>query len=84
MAHVYTRSCINRLGINIASIVQPGYSGILTLEIVNKGNIAVKLKSGMRIVQLVLFDVSNDEFIPYSEIDEAKYVANIEPKISNI
>ncbi|MDB2107874.1 dCTP deaminase [Clostridium paraputrificum] len=84
MAHVYTRSSINRLGINIASIVQPGYSGTLTLEIINKGNTAVKLKSGMRIVQLVLFDVSKDEFIPYSEIAGAKYVANTEPKISNI
>lgn len=84
MSHVYTRSSINRLGINIASIVQPGYSGTLTLELKNNGHNAIRLKTGMRVVQLVLFDVENSEFTPYSKIRNAKYIANTEPKISNI
>ncbi|WP_346866836.1 MULTISPECIES: dCTP deaminase [unclassified Clostridium] len=84
MSHVYTRSSINRLGINIASIVQPGYSGTLTLELRNNGHNAIKLKAGMRVVQLVLFDVENSEFTPYFNIRDAKYIANTEPKISNI
>lgn len=84
MSHVYTRSSINRLGINIASIVQPGYSGTLTLELKNIGHNAIKLTAGMRVVQLVLFDVQSDKFIPYSKIRDAKYIANTEPKISNI
>ena len=84
MSHVYTRSSINRLGINIASVVQPGYSGTLTLELKNIGHNAIKLTAGMRIVQLVLFDVESDEFTAYSQIRDAKYIANTEPKISNI
>lgn len=84
MSHVYTKSSISTLGINIASIVQPGYSGTLTLELKNSGHNAIKLKAGMRVVQLVLFDVESSEFIPYSNIRNAKYIANTEPKISNI
>lgn len=84
LGHIYTRSSVNRLGISIASIVQPGYSGTLTLELVNKGQNAIKLVSGMRIVQLILFDVDSNEFIPYFNIRGAKYIADTEPKISNI
>lgn len=84
MSHVYTRSSINRLGIKIASIVQPGYAGTLTLELINLGQTAIKVKSGMRIVQLVLFDVNSSEFIPYFKIRGAKYITNTEPKLSNI
>jgi len=84
MGQVYTRSSINRLGINISSIVQPGYSGTLTLELINHGENAIKLKSGMRLVQLVLFDIERDDFISYSNINNAKYIANVEPKTSNI
>ncbi|EOU2128623.1 TPA: dCTP deaminase [Clostridium perfringens] len=84
MANIYTRSSINRLGVKISSIVQPGYSGTLTLELINRSNSTVKLKCGMRIIQVVLFDTGDKEAIPYRNIKGAKYIANTEPKVSNI
>ena len=38
----------------------------------------------MRIVQLILVNVENSNFTPYSNISNSKYVANIEPMTSNI
>lgn len=84
MANIYTRSSINRLGVKISSVAQPGYSGTLTLELINRSDSPVKLKCGMRIIQLVLFDIGNEEAIPYRHIKGAKYIANTEPKVSNI
>lgn len=84
MSNIYTRSSINRLGVKISSIAQPGYRGTLTLELINMSDSPVKLKCGMRIIQLVLFDVGNGGVLPYSNIKGAKYIANTEPKVSNI
>ena len=84
MSNIYTRSSINRLGVKISSIAQPGYSGTLTLELINRSDSPVKLKCGMRIIQLVLFDVGNEGVLPYRNIKGAKYIANTEPKVSNI
>lgn len=84
MSNIYTRSSINRLGVNISSIAQPGYSGTLTLELINRSDSPIKLKCGMRIVQLVLFDVGDEGIVPYGNIKGAKYIANTEPKVSNI
>lgn len=38
----------------------------------------------MRIIQLSLFKGENFEYKDYSKLKEAKYIANIEPKISII
>lgn len=84
MANIYTRSSINRLGLKISSIAQPGYSGTLTLELINKSDSPVKLKCGMRIIQIILFDTGDNEAIPYRNTKGAKYIANTEPKVSNI
>lgn len=84
MGQVFTRSSINRLGINIASIVQPGYAGTLTMELINKGESAVRIKSGMRFSQLILYEIASEEFESYSKIKGSKYIADTEPKISNI
>ena len=37
VGNIYTRSSLNRLGIQIASMVHSGYRGSLTLELINKG-----------------------------------------------
>lgn len=55
VGNIYTRSSLNRLGIQISSVIHSGYRGVLTLELINNGAIPIKLKSGMRIVQLELF-----------------------------
>lgn len=84
VGNIYTRSSLNRLGIQIASMVHSGYRGSLTLELINKGITPIKLKVGMRIIQLSLFKGENFEYKDYSKLKEAKYIANIEPKISII
>lgn len=50
------RSSWGRLGLNIATAtaVAPGYSGVLTLELVNHGNAPLMLYPGTRIAQLIL------------------------------
>lgn len=84
MSHIFTRSSINRLGVTISSIAQPGYAGTLTLELINKGENAIRLKTGMRIAQLVLFDVGDNNFGSYISIEGSKYIGNINPRVSNI
>lgn len=83
IAYVFTRSSFNRLGVQIASMVQPGYVGTLSLELINKGQNAIKLKTGMRIVQILLFDIK-DKINAYPSLDGSKYIGNIEPQLSNI
>lgn len=80
---VYARSSLNRLGIQLSSIVQPGYAGSLTLELINKGNNAVNLMVGMRIVQLILFKVDDSLDKSYN-INITKYIGNIDPIVSQI
>ncbi|MFW6029620.1 MAG: dCTP deaminase [Halanaerobiales bacterium] len=81
---IYTRSSWNRLGINISSIIQPGYAGVLNLELMNNSSNPLALYSGLRIVQLVLYDAEGDSFNSYLEQSLSKYVANSEPNLSNI
>ncbi|WP_281979583.1 dCTP deaminase [Tenacibaculum mesophilum] len=52
------RSSYSRLGLTISTIVQPGYCGCLSIEIINSGNIPIKLVSGARILQLKLTRVN--------------------------
>lgn len=83
VGNIITRSSINRLGLCVTSIVQPGYSGTLTLELINNTNTAIKLTVGMRIVQLILNSVTDIE-IPYVIQSGSKYVGNTMPNISSI
>ncbi|MED1601751.1 dCTP deaminase [Alkalihalophilus marmarensis] len=83
MGFVYTRSSFERLGLSITSVIQPGYAGTLTLQLTNKGENAIKLRTGMRIVQLVLFQVSK-ELDSYRSAISSKYVGNIHPVLSEI
>lgn len=83
---LFTRSSLQRLGLSTSSIIQPGYTGTLTVPLENKGNTPIVLKSGMRLFQLVLFDVSSDnagECISYTNT-ESKYVGDTSPAVSGI
>ncbi|WP_158077251.1 dCTP deaminase [Caenibacillus caldisaponilyticus] len=79
-----TRSSWNRLGINLTSIVQPGYAGVLTLELMNKSSNPIALYVGLRLVQLCLFTVEGTNSDQYITQSISKYVAHSEPKTSNI
>jgi dCTP deaminase len=56
---VIGRSSWGRLGLVIATAtkVDPGFRGILTLELVNQGSVPIRLYPGTRIAQLVFYPV---------------------------
>ena len=52
------RSSYSRLGLSISTIVQPGYCGCLSVEIVNSGNTSINILTGTRFLQARFFTVS--------------------------
>lgn len=56
---VTARSSWAREGLNIATatIVNPGYTGIVTLELANFGQIPIKLYPGLRLAQIAFYDL---------------------------
>lgn len=59
-AMLTTRSSLQRIGLSTSSFVQPGYAGTLTVPLENKSSIPVVIKSGMRLFQLVIFELNDD------------------------
>jgi dCTP deaminase len=85
MGILATRSSWNRLGISITSIVQPGYAGVLTLELINNSSNPIAIQPGLRFAQLSLFELTGVIKHPgYASQSLSKYVANAEPYVSNI
>lgn len=81
-AQLFTRSSLQRIGLSTASIIQPGYTGTLTVPLENKGNTPIVIKSGMRLFQLIIYDLTSGDV---SYIDpSSKYVGNTSPVISSI
>ncbi|MFC4354778.1 dCTP deaminase [Chryseomicrobium palamuruense] len=80
---ISTRSSLNRLGLNVTSIIHPGYAGTLTLQLENNGVNAIKLICGMRLIQLVLF---SSIAVPQAYISNSvsKYISNTSPILSQI
>lgn len=62
-ALVTSRSSWGRDGLVIATAtgIHPGYSGILTLELTNVGEIPISLYPGIAVAQLFLFDVEGGD-----------------------
>jgi dCTP deaminase len=59
-ASIAGRSTIGRMGVIVhktAGWVDPGFTGSLTLELMNLGNKPVDLEAGMRVAQLVFFQL---------------------------
>ena len=69
------RSSYARLGLEVhltAGMIDPGFEGVITLELVNNGPNPIPLFPGVRIAQLRLVAV-NDPARPYSSRHTAKY-----------
>jgi len=66
-AFVEGRSSIGRMGLFIqnAGWVDPGFEGEITLELFNASNIAIELKAGRRVGQLVFAQLDGDALNPY-------------------
>lgn len=59
---------MGRLGFIVAmvTVVRPGYTGVLTLELENLGEVPITLYSGARICQLIFHEVKGNKKIQYS------------------
>jgi dCTP deaminase len=81
-ADVLGRSSWGRVGLLVATavMVQPGYRGTLTLELVNHGDGPIALYPGSRIAQLAVRPVINPPDKPYA----GKYVGPTGPQISHL
>lgn len=57
LGQVLSWSSWGRLGLLVATavVVQPGFRGVLTLELVNTGNAPIVLRPGVRVAQLCLW-----------------------------
>lgn len=76
LSHVNGRSTFGRLAIVIhatAGLLDPGWSGNVTLEISNLGTIPVELEPGMRIGQLTFETLESDVDRPYGVERGSKY-----------
>jgi dCTP deaminase len=80
-ASVVTRSTYGRLGLISATAihVHPGYRGCLTLELVNFGDIAIRLYPGIRIAQLVIYQTK-----PSTTPEKPKYQLVTEPQFPKL
>lgn len=81
-AYVIGRSSWGRIGLIIATAtgVHPNYTGVLTLEITNLGEIPLYLYPGMRIAQLFFHEVKSD--ITQGK-DVSQFSASTDPEPKN-
>ena len=71
------RSSLGRLGIVVhstASIFDPGWSGVVVMELGNMGRMPVALYSNMRICSMTFEELTSPAQVPYTKKKAAKYV----------
>lgn len=74
-ARLEGRSSVGRLGLQVhatAGFVDPGYEGELTFELINAGNLPLRLRPGLRIGQICFFPVT-DVQVNYLQKEGSKY-----------
>ncbi len=78
------RSSWARIGLQIAtaSSIEPGFKGVVTLELSNVGTIPLELYPGVRIAQLLFHDAEPSIEKPY--VGEHKYQCPVGPQFSRI
>ncbi|MFC1536836.1 dCTP deaminase [Pseudomonadota bacterium] len=79
---VTARSCWAREGLSIAtaSFINPGYCGIITLELANLGQIPISLFPGMRLAQIAFFEITK----PVAITEKSQFNLSFEPSAGNI
>lgn len=83
---VTARSSWAREGLNIATatIINPGYRGIVTLELANFGEIPIRLSPGLRLAQLALYELVFDSQVNYTPKKKGQFDMSFEPSAGNI
>ena len=87
VAHLDGRSSIGRLAVVVhatAGFIDPGFDGQITLELSNIGAIPVKLYPGMRIAQIVLYQMSSPAERPSGSERGSHYQGQVGPLTSRI
>lgn len=81
---ILTRSSFNRLGVQLATKVQPGYRGCVSLELINQGQVPIELVVGSRIVEARFYHLGDGVGLEYIQKGRAarKYLANVRPIVS--
>lgn len=80
---LHGRSSWGRLGIIVhatAGFIDPGYSGNLTFELINDGRLPVPLYVGVRMAQMILFQLPSPSLFSY----RGKYHRSIGTKVTSI
>ena len=79
---VHGRSSVGRLGIQVqnAGFIDAGFTGQITLELVNQSNMPIVLNPHMRICQLVIHQLHGQSQRPY----RGKYQGQVGPTPSKI
>lgn len=70
------RSSWAREGLNVhstAGIIHPGHCGIIVFELMNGGTHPIPLYPGIRVAQLLLYELASNSIIPYGPKSGAKY-----------
>jgi dCTP deaminase len=84
---VTARSSWAREGLSIATatIVNPGYTGIVTLELANLGEVPMKLYPGLRLAQIAFYQlVCHDEAADKANLKKGQFDMSFEPSAGNI
>lgn len=83
-SHIYldliSRSSYSRLGIQVSTMVQPGFRGCVPIELYNHGNNALELVVGSRVFQARFFRIGNGQ--GYLSGGHRKYFGQIRPTAS--
>lgn len=75
-ARIEGRSSWGRLGLLVhatAGYVDPGFSGVLTFELLNSGYLPIALRPGLRIGQICFFGMQGRTLLPYGNKEFRKY-----------
>jgi dCTP deaminase len=83
-AEINGRSSVGRAGFAIRGFLQPGYMGVLTLELTNGSGTTVVLEPGMRVAQLTFFELDAPTEGEYFAAGAAKYLAATGPQVSRV
>jgi dCTP deaminase len=73
------RSSLGRLGLQVhatAGFVDPGFEGALTFELINSGNLPIRVFPGIRLGQICFFQVA-DVQVPYGRKAFGKYANSV-------
>ena len=83
---VTARSSWAREGLNIATatIINPGYKGIITLELANFGEIPITLYPGLRLAQLALYKLESADAAADKARLGSQFEMSFEPSAGNI